>query len=1106
MSESARRQARDPSISCLVQAPAGSGKTELLTQRILALLAIVEEPEEILALTFTRKAAAEMRGRVMQALNMQKPDEKQSHKMETWQLAQAVLQRSQTRQWNLSEHPGRLQLMTLDSLTFALARQLPLLSGLGEMPKPGENLFVLYREAAEAAINLLMRAEPEKAESLLLLLDHQMASLIKLVAEMLAKREQWLPTVAQNLVTSSARHDMQEILARLVLERVEQCNAMIPIEVKDQLPALLVFAAKQDDCTLDIKHLLDLQQWPAVNVESIALWQGIAAGLLKKTGGFPAPASINKARGFPAHAKAEKLQMQEMTALLSSITGLDELLADLIRLPAQPAYSDQQWSLLEALFELLVRANEQLQGLFARQGEADFTEVVLRALQALEDEAGTPSDLLMKLDYRIHHILVDEFQDTSSLQMRLLQNLTAGWQAGDGRHRTLFMVGDPMQSIYRFRKAEVGLFLQAAANEADLPWVESLKLERNFRSAPDIVAWVNRTFANVLPDDDDVVRGAVSHAMAASALHHTGRVKLHVQQGRDDIQEAAAIVALVQQEKSRAGLDGELQRIGILTRSRKQLHAIIPALQEAGIAFRAIKILPLATRPEIRLLRALSRALLHPADSQSWMAILRSVCCGLSSARLFPLLTADKRSVWQLIHDEQRIEAVDADTQLRLAFIKDALGPCVEVAGTVPVHDLLATAWHRLSLPELLDESAEQNVAAALELIESLDEGGQINFALLDERLEELFAAPDSSSEAAQVELLTMHGAKGLQWDVVILPGLGKTGRGADAPLLAFTDVPEAGGVKPLLAPKAEVRGKDAIYSLINSIEKSKYNYELARLLYVACTRAESGLFMYGHVSESTELAANGSFLKLLLADGLEGECFGAEIEICEAGEQIEATEKKALQRMLHIPELVTEQAEQEELETEYFWAGPEAAPVGNAVHEALQHAALIGVEQCGDSFMRSENTSMRNALMAEGLSGPMLETALSRCSRALEQALASDRGSWLLSARHPDARCEWALSVKQEGFIAHYVIDRSFIDEQGIRWVIDYKTASHEGGDLNAFLSEEESRHAPQLQRYTSILKKMQPDRPVKCALYFPMLDAWREIAQPGEDSPVMD
>ena len=1097
MSAEVRLKARDPQISALVQAPAGSGKTELLTQRILALLAIVDEPEEILALTFTRKAAAEMRSRVIEALSMAKPADDQGHKLETWQLAQHALKRSDERGWNLCDYPGRLRLMTLDSLTYALAKQLPLLSGLGEMPRPGEYLFAAYREAAEAALNQLMLNDAATAETLLLHHDHQAVALIRLVAEMLSKREQWLLLVAQHVSDmGGARAEMEGLLARLMMDEVEQCDALIPEEVKQQLPALLMFAANQPDCTLDIGDLSAFEFWPAVDIDAVNVWQGIAKGVLKKTGGFPTARAINVGRGFGPQAKGEKLRMQQLTELMASVPGLDAALEGLLKLPVKPVYDEKQWQVLKGLFTLLLFASQRLQQLFARSGEADFTEIALRALQALEDEAGAPSDLLLKLDYRIHHILVDEFQDTSLLQMRLLQGLTEGWQAGDGRHRTLFMVGDPMQSIYRFRKAEVGLFLQAAGNQARLPQVEALQLERNFRSSPVIVDWVNQTFAAIFPEQQDVVRGAVAHAQASSALKHAGQIKLNIQIGKDLKLEANAVVELIKQERQRPLDDGGKRRIALLSRSRKQLHAIMVALQEADVAYRAIKILPLHDRPEIRLLRALLRALLHPSDRVSWAALLRAPCCGVSTADMHLLMAGDKRPVWQLLGDELVLARLNPDVLARIEFLNRALTPCMAVSGKLPIRNLLERAWQRLAMPSLIDPTAILNVDAALDLIESLDEGGRLNFQLLDERLERLFAAPDVREEAAQVELMTMHGAKGLQWDSVILPGLGNSGRNSDTPLLAFTDVAVGDQVLPLMAAKASIRSEDAIFSLVNGIEKSKYNYELERLLYVACTRAESSLHMFGHVSDGTGKAASGSLLNLLLPDGIEGGCFGADVSELAAIKAVTACEERAVQRVVHVPEIIEAECDETvELEAEYLWAGPEAAPVGNAVHAALQRIGECGVEQWGADQNREDLLRIRRLLLAEGLSGAMLQQAEKRAVGALDRTLNSDVGRWILSGNHESGHCEWALSTESAGFVSHHIIDRSFIDTQGIRWIIDYKTATHEGSDLKGFLAEEARRHAPQLARYALILQTLEPGRKIKTALYFPMLDVLKEV-----------
>src|SRR5690606_2558755 len=120
-------------------------------------------------------------------------------------------------------------------------------------------------------------------------------------------------------------------------------------------------------------------------------------------------------------------------------------------------YTDDQQAVLRLLSEVLWLAAAQLNLRFTEVAEVDFTEISQRALQAL-GHADEPTDLLLALDTTVRHILVVEFQDTSQSQIDLLERLTSGWQADDGR--TLFLVGDPMQSIYRFRKADVGCFLK----------------------------------------------------------------------------------------------------------------------------------------------------------------------------------------------------------------------------------------------------------------------------------------------------------------------------------------------------------------------------------------------------------------------------------------------------------------------------------------------------------------------------------------------------------------------------------------------------------------------------------------------------------------------
>jgi len=1101
MSAGVRMRAHDPAASFLVQAPAGSGKTELLTQRMLRLLGVVDRPEEILALTFTRKAAAEMRSRVVQALAMQKPDDSASHRMDTWRLAHAARERSVALGWHLEQYPARLRVMTLDSFSHALASQMPLLSGFGDMPQACSHPVPLYREAAEMAVNALMRRAPDQAGALLLHQDHNAVALIGLLAEMLARRDQWLRDVELHASDMGGLRAMLEgSLAEIMQQRLLQCAGLMPAAAKQELPALISFAAthRGDEA------LTELDAWPTAELEALATWQLLGKELM--TGScLRKPGGINIKRGFPPDKEFadQKKRFQDWLERLAAVAGMEESLASLMALPTQPHFDDSQWRVLEAMFSLLMMADGQLQRLFEQRGEADFTEIALRAMRALEDAQGRPSDLLLKLDYRIQHILVDEFQDTSLLQIRLLQCLTAGWQEGDGIGRSLFMVGDPMQSIYRFRKAEVGLFLLAALNRASLPPVEKLSLERNFRSAPDIVAWVNRAFASIFPQAPDIMLGAVEYAPAEPALTHPGMVRLHVQQELDDGQEAATVVAAVQEQLGLLSSSGAPQRIAILARSRKHLHAIMPALAEAGVSFRAIDILPLNKRPEIRQMRALLRALLHPADRESWAALLRGPCCGLNTQQMHLLLAGDKRPVSCILDDPGKYKSLDETTRRRIEHLKAALAPCLRMAGRAGVRHLLQTAALRMGIAGLLPEEGRRNIDALLSLVDELDVAGGISFILLDERLEKLFAAPDSSAEAARVELMTMHGAKGLQWDTVILPGLGRRPAGGDTPFLAFADVPTEGSSHPLIAVRAAVRGSDAVYNMIRDVEKIRESNELARLLYVACTRSETALLMFGHAAGKGGLATAGSLLSLLLPNGIGDGCHGAEVVVAEpVGAGVPAA-RPSLTRITRLPDAGDQQGIDDEMIAEYFWAGPEAAPVGMALHAGLQHIAEQGIETWLDADTQMIHKRMHRLLTLQGLSGESLADALQVAGSGLERALQSERGRWILSATHNDAHCEWSLCEGAPGRAKTRVIDRSFVDDTGIRWIIDYKTGTHEGGDLDGFLAGERERYQAQLEGYARLVGQWDEYRyPIRFGLYFPMLDAWEEWPAQDEAS----
>jgi len=236
-----RQQALKTNQSFIVQAPAGSGKTELLIQRYLRLLSEVKEPEEIIAITFTRKAASEMRNRVLEALERAEgPEPEQQHTRLTWQLACKVLRQDAELGWTIQQSPSRLKIQTIDSLCSGLTRQLPLHSTFGGQPGITENPQELYFEAARAAIHHLEQGR-EWGDAVATLLGHlgnNIPRLEQLLVSMLAKRDQWLRHVVSGSEEWLQRQELEQALKRVVEQALVELSKTVPQDLASEIVKL----------------------------------------------------------------------------------------------------------------------------------------------------------------------------------------------------------------------------------------------------------------------------------------------------------------------------------------------------------------------------------------------------------------------------------------------------------------------------------------------------------------------------------------------------------------------------------------------------------------------------------------------------------------------------------------------------------------------------------------------------------------------------------------------------------------------------------------------------------------------------------------------------
>lgn len=1129
-----RLQALDPLHSFIVQAPAGSGKTGLLTQRFLVLLARVDEPEEIIAITFTRKAAAEMRHRILQALHdaTEELPAEGDFAQQTRQLARDALVRDQVRGWKLLDNPARLRIQTIDSLCAWLIGQMPVISGKGVLSAVTKNADKLYLEAAHLTLASLEEdSEWSPAVAHLIQhLDNRLDRLQRLIADMLAHRDQWLRHVVGSADANKIRNHLEQALARRITRVLHTLIHAAPIDQQLEIVELACFAAAQLQDESDkssISRCAMLSQWPGSKLCDRPVWESIAELLLTQNNEWRKKVDIRQGFPSPGSTKNQELKerytqtKQRMQALLADLQQNELFRQSLTQLRSLPPaqYEEEAWETLQALFTLLKLTTANLALVFQQTGAVDFCEITLAAIHAL-GTAEEPTDLALALDYRISHLLVDEFQDTSFNQAQLLHGLTAGWQAGDGR--TLFLVGDPMQSIYRFRQAEVGLFLDICKRGYfDQIPMHFLRLTVNFRSQAGVVNWINQHFLSIFPAKNEITTGAVTYA-AATAFHPEAAgeaVNVFAGLQKNDQAEAADIVSIIQQIRQESPQD----KIAILVRNRSHLPVIIVSLHQAKLRFQAVEIEKLARRPIIQDLTVLTRALLHAADRIAWLALLRAPFCGFSLGDLHALVHTDQAmTIVDCLSTSVAMAHLSEDGQQRYKRVQPVLVEALSLSGRVSLRTIVESVWLQLGGPACVTDNTDlANAEAYFELLQKLEETGMYpDEQTLDDALAQLFASPDTTADDS-LQIMTIHKAKGLEFDTVILPGLGKSARSNREKLLNWMEFPDESGTADLVCAPISAPGneKNPISAYLMAIEQEKSSLESARLLYVAATRAKKHLYLLGQIAlgtgQSKESApsppANTLLAKLwpavekyfLMQSGDNSNDVSQPNQFAISSQSSEPASRIRL-----VADWQTPPPEAPPLPTpriqklpvfepiDFSWAGETVRLIGVTLHRLLQHIGQIGIERFDQHDLETLAQRAPSMLRQLGIAPQQLETASRQIKTALENMCADARGRWILSKQHTQARCEWALSAAthdKNTKTTLIILDRTFIDATGIRWIIDYKTGAHTGGNIDKFLDQEQQRYAPQLTRYAAILQTME-NRPIHLGLYFPLLGAWRE------------
>ena len=1089
-----RELAARPTGNWVLRAPAGSGKTTLLVTRFLELLSRVEKPEEVLAITFTRKATAEMRERILESLK----NPASARPIGLVEAAERARHRGLSKGWEFIANPSRLKIQTIESFRRSLVEASPVEAGIAPKTQLVEDARHLYGEAVDRAFRLVMRGEASAScvAQLLRLENNDPARVRRQLVDMLGKRDQWRGKLFSS--DSSAEGSAFE-RQRWLQAHMHGLWSLVKGRIRPHELARLV--------SLD-----DFLPEQAV-LTNPATWRRLARLLLTKHGTFREQA--------PAMNPDQKVVWN---AIRVPDCPISEHMLRAAKLLPDPIPTAREQARLVILKDSLGLVLEELHALFDECNTIDLVELGFGASRSLGDDE-LPTDLIIALDYSIKHILVDEFQDTSVTQSEFLHSLIREWTPGDDR--SFFAVGDPMQSIYGFREAEVGLFSLAEAQGVGRPinhtqravGLQSACLKTNFRSQPHLVDWVNQVFPSAFGESGGSAQGSVRFEPAVALAEAPQRapqlgVQFHLFQkgegsSEDDHDEARFIARHADALLAEFPQDS----LAVLLRSRSHTPTLLEALRSRKLAHQGYELDPLHDEPVVQDMLSLAKSIASATNRLANYSLLRSPAAGLSLASLHRLSQGPlgQISTGKLMQDQNFVQWLSGAEASALQRLTPLLSDFRAEYGRSPPRSLLERAWIKSGLAAAyIDERSRSSVQALLSLIEQQGRAW-IDFQALDAALEGLYAPAVSE---ARLRLMTIHQAKGLEFDHVILPFTAKGTKSEQGPPLRWYQY----DAEFLLATRHGRKEEGSAYEWLDHQHKARVLNEAKRVLYVAVTRAKKSLCLTGSLAHSSmEPAPHGLTLtekSKPRADALIAPVWKL---LATSAKLHSATEhpakplgnrrnKRPLRRLpqdfdwrpkkelpsinltnaLTLPEETANDrapAPTSAMNSLDAWSPSLSTIVGTVVHEGLRWLSLEPCEADAEARVHRMGPLIRRWLLREWLEGQTLESALRQANRHLLRALKHKDCQWILGPRQ-SAESERDFSAFLDNRLVNIRVDRTFI-EAGKRFIIDYKTSSPRARESRLdFRKRQAEEHRPQLQAYARVFRELE-DRPVEAALF---------------------
>jgi ATP-dependent helicase/nuclease subunit A len=1121
-------QAADPGQNATVHASAGTGKTWLLVTRILRLLLAGSSPGSILAVTFTRKAAAEMQQRVTERLRllMCANDTELDALLNTYGIQPDAAIRSRARKLyeeNLF-NPYTLRATTFHAFCQELLQRFPLEAGI----TPGFELSETTGLLAQQALDALVTESSNKSHFINPALDQLtegcggLSNTQSALRSFLSHRSDWWAYI-------QGKTDPLSYATRRLEQLLGISSTQDPI---GNFPDDLQRTHLQTFCELLVRN------HTATNA-SLADKLAEALGMPLTPGEFYdaiVPVFLT-GEGKPRSRKPGATQRKrlgeqdEQTYIKLHNLICDELLSIKDRIARHNTLKTSiAW--ITAGMQLLNHYQRTKQ----EQRLLDFSDLEWKACELL-NQSSHASWVQYKLDTRIDHLLVDEFQDTNPTQWRLLLPLLEELAAGsDDRARSVFLVGDKKQSIYSFRRANPALLGEASDWLKHKLQASNYPLDASRRSAQAIIDCINKVFGSepllqrldgfnmhtthhpdmygrveLLPlIISDKPEGEKDQRSQLRNPLHAPRIIPEDLRYANEAQMIAARINTLIQEQTPVTIDGETRALTygdiiILLRQRTHIRAYEEALRNSQIPYLSDSRGALLNNLEVRDLECLLNVLISPYDNLAIAQILRSPLFGLSSEQLVPLATAST-GTWY-----ERLAGLATERQAPYTDIYTRLEQWRTLTGQIPVHDLLDRIFHEAEVfqryeaafPDALKPRVHASLTRLIELALEVDNGRYPSLPRFLDQLNRLRQSendqPDEGTpeetDSRRVRLMTIHGAKGLEAPVIFLADTAATQRSRSAHA-ALVDWPGDQDSPQHFLLAGNKQNQDSVTTVLLDEQAQNDLREEANLLYVAITRARQYLFISGNQKKTAAGNSWYSLIQQALTDWdttVDSNPFHAtgnkEIITPQSGNgRVAITPDKRLSQPLQVKKRQRLIAPSHATHVATMDGGDiDGLERGTAIHLMLQRLNS-GDLPCSDEIP----TALANTLQRE--------TSDPDCRAWWHEALQvyqDDKLSFLFDpARHQQAFNEVAVQYMQGEQLVYGIIDRLVISDSTAT-IIDYKT--HRSADT-ATLPALVDAYREQMRLYAAGVAKLWPTLNVKSCLLF---TACRELVVLDDSVP---